>query len=90
MTCQSENYYSSLSSMTYFDFIRSFVCNTKRPSVKQSMKQQVSSNLADEPTLADVLPLPPHPPPHSKLLDKKVTAMHLHTVNENPFKTVNL
>ena len=25
-------------------FIRSFVCNTKRPSVKQSMKWQVSSN----------------------------------------------
>ena len=41
--------------------IRSFVCNTKRPSVKQSMKWQVSSNLADEPTLADVLP------PHLKL-----------------------
>ena len=36
--------------------IRSFVCNPKRPSVKQSMKWQVSSNLADEPTLADVLP----------------------------------
>ena len=32
---------------------RSFVCNTKRPSVKQSIKQQVSSNLADEPSLAD-------------------------------------
>ena len=27
--------------------IRSFVCNTKRPSVKQSMKWQVSSKLAD-------------------------------------------
>ena len=39
--------------------IRSFVCNTKRPSVKRSMKWQVSSNLADEPTLADVLPPPP-------------------------------
>ena len=33
--------------------VRSFVCNTKRPSVKQSIKQQVSSNLADEPSLAD-------------------------------------
>ena len=44
--------------------IRSFVCNTKRPSVKQSMKRQVSSNLADKPTLADVLPPPlPSPPP---------------------------
>ena len=29
-------------------------------------------------------------PPHLKLLDKKVTAMHFHTVNENPFETVNL
>ena len=55
----------------------------KRPSVKQSMKWQVSSNLADEPSLADL-------PPHSKLLDEKVTAMHFHTVNENPFETVNL
>ena len=27
--------------------IRSFICNTKRPSVKQSMKWQVSSKLAD-------------------------------------------
>ena len=33
--------------------IRSFVCNMKRPSVKQSIKQQVSSNLADELSLAD-------------------------------------
>ena len=29
-------------------------------------------------------------PPHLKLLDEKVTAMHFHTVNENPFETVNL
>ena len=27
--------------------VRSFVCNMKRPSVKQSMKWQVSSKLAD-------------------------------------------
>ena len=27
--------------------VRSFVCNTKRPSVKQSMKWKVSSKLAD-------------------------------------------
>ena len=33
--------------------IRSFRCNTKRPSVKQSIKQQVSSNLAHKPSLAD-------------------------------------
>ena len=33
-------------------FFRSFVCNTKRP-VKQSIKQQVNSNLADKPSLAD-------------------------------------
>ena len=48
--------------------IRPFVCNTKRPSVKQSMKWQVSSNLADEPTLADVLP---SPPPIQNCLTKK-------------------
>ena len=44
-------------------------------------KLEMSSNLADKPTLANV--------PHSKLLDKKVTATCLHTINENPFKTVN-
>ena len=43
--------------MNKITFIRSFVCNTKRPSVKQSIKCQVSSNLADKPTLA-VLPPP--------------------------------
>ena len=69
--------------MKKITFIRSFICNMKRLSVKQSMKWQVSSNLADKPSLADL-------PPHSKLLDKKVTAMHFHTINENPFKTVNL
>ena len=36
--------------------IRSFVFNMKRPSVKQSIKQQVSSNLADKPSLADGTP----------------------------------
>ena len=44
---------------------------------------EMSSNLADKTTLANV-------PPHSKLLDKKVTALHFHTVNENPFETVSL
>ena len=29
-------------------------------------------------------------PPHLKLLDEKVTATRFHTVNENPFETVNL
>ena len=28
--------------------------------------------------------------PHSKLLDKKVTAKHFHAVNEKPFEMVNL
>ena len=46
-------------------------------------KLEMSSNLADKPTLANVLPC------HLKLLDEKVTAMHFHTVNENPFKTAN-
>ena len=45
-------------------------------------KLEMSSNLADKPTLADVPPF--------KLLDKKVTAMHFHTINENPFKMVNI
>ena len=31
---------------------------------------------------------PSPPPPHLKLLDKKVTAMCFHTINDNPFKTV--
>ena len=69
--------------MNKITFIRSFVCNTKRPSVKQSIKCQVSSNLADEPTLAVL-------PPHLKLPDEKVTATRFHTINENPFETVNL
>ena len=46
-------------------------------------KLEMSSNLADEPSLAVL-------PPHLKLLDEKVTAMHFHTINENPFETVNL
>ena len=50
-------------------------------------KLEMNSNLADEPTLANVLPLP-SPPPHLKLLDEKVTAMCFHTINENPFETV--
>ena len=36
--------------------IRSFICNTKRASVKQSIILQVSSNLADEPSSANVPP----------------------------------
>ena len=36
------------------NIIRSFICNMKRPSVKQSMNV---NDLADEPTLADG----PHP-----------------------------
>ena len=50
-------------------------------------KLEMSSNLADEPTLANVLP-PPLPSPHLKLLDKKVSATCVHTINENPFETV--
>ena len=64
--------------------IRSFVCNMKRPSVKQSIKEQVSSNLADEPSSArSVLP-------HAKLPEKRANSSHIYTVNENPFETVNL
>ena len=33
--------------------IRSFICNTKRPSVKQSMKWQVSSNFQIYPGKTD-------------------------------------
>ena len=37
-------------------FIRSFVCNTKRPSVKQSIKWQVSSNFQIYPSKTDEPP----------------------------------
>ena len=50
-------------------------------------KLEMSSNLADEPTLANVL-IPSLPSPHLKLLDEKVTATCFHTINENPFETV--
>ena len=50
-------------------------------------KLEMSSNLADKPTLANVLH-PPLPSPHLKLFDEKVTATCFHTINENPFKTV--
>ena len=46
-------------------------------------KQEMSSNLADEPPLADVLP-------PMKLPVKRVKSLHIYTVNENPFETVNL
>ena len=46
-------------------------------------KLEMSSNLADKPTLANV-------PPIWNCLMKKVTATHFHTVNENPFEMVNL
>ena len=36
--------------------IRSFVCSTKRPSVKQSVKQQVSSNFQIYPGKTDDRP----------------------------------
>ena len=48
---------------------------------KARAKLEMSSNLGDEPTLADVLHC-------SKLLDEKVTFKHFHTINENPFETV--
>ena len=45
--------------------VRSFVCNTKRPSVKQSVKWQVSSNFQIYPGKTDdyspPLPSPPSP-----------------------------
>ena len=61
-----------------FLFIEKELCEARA-------KLEMGSNLADEPTLANVLPLPS---PHLKLLDKKVTAMCFHTVNENRFETV--
>ena len=45
-------------------------------------KLEMSSNLADEPTLADVLP-------HAKLPEKRASSLCIYTINENPFKTVN-
>ena len=58
--CTAQFYIILTLSITMIGLIRSFVCNTKRPSLKQSMKWQVSSKLADKPSLADL-------PPHSKL-----------------------
>ena len=47
-TFTKDQFISRVSHMKYFlSVIRSFVCNTKRPSVKQSMKWQVSSNFSD-------------------------------------------
>ena len=43
-------------------FIRSFVCNRKRPSVKQSIKWQVSSHFQIYPGKTDEPSLPPSPP----------------------------
>ena len=51
--------------------IRSFVCNMKRPSVKQSIKQQVSSNLADQPPLAN------GPPSESRIVALNTTTPNL-------------
>ena len=45
-------------------------------------KLEISSNLADEPTLANVLP-------HTKLPEKRVSSLHIYNINENPFETVN-
>ena len=39
-----------------WELIRSFICNTKRPSVKQSMKWQVSSNFQIYPGKTDSRP----------------------------------
>ena len=45
-------------SVIHLLFIRSFVCNMKRPSVKQSMKRQVSSNFQIYPGKTDDRPPP--------------------------------
>ena len=47
-------------------------------------KLEMSSNLADEPSSASVLP------PCAKLPEKRVNSLCIHTVNENPSETVNL
>ena len=43
----------------------------------------MSSNLADQHTLADVLP-------HLKLPEKRASSLHTYTINENPFKNNQL
>ena len=67
--------------------IRSFVCNTKRPSVKQSIKLQVSSNFQIYPWGVKLMALPP---PHSKLPVHWVNSSLFNIANESPFETVNL
>ena len=64
-----------------FFIIRSFVCNTKRPSVKQSIKRQVSSNFQIYPGKTN------GPPPRLKLPEHWVTSMLFNAVNEHPFET---
>ena len=44
------------------------------------VKPEMSSNLADEPSLANVLPS------HTKLPVKRVNSLQIYTVNETPFK----
>ena len=60
-------------------FVRSFICNMKRPSVNQSIKLQASSNLADEPSSANG---PPRYQSKDDLADKPSSANGLTPVPE--------
>ena len=71
-------------SVIHLLFIRSFVCNMKRPSVKQSMKRQVSSNFQIYPGKTD-----DRPPPHLKLPEHWVNSLLFNVTNESPFEMVN-
>ena len=65
--------------------IRSFVCNTKRPSVKQSIKWQVSLNFQIYPGKTDE---PSLHPSHLQLPELRVNSLLFNAVNEHPFETV--
>ena len=70
----------------FTDLIRSFICNMKRPSVKQSIKWQVRSNFQFYPGKTEKPSLPPSP--HLKLPELRVDSSLFNAVNECPFETV--
>ena len=76
------NYCHPTSSLQDTIFIRSFVCNTKRPSVKQSIKWQVCSNFQMKypDKLSDI-------PPKQNCQWQEMKSSLIYVVNESPFET---
>ena len=78
-----ENYNNNISHYTLISLlVFCFYIETKE-LCEARVKPEMSSNLAEEPSLADVLP------PH-KTAGEKSELFLIYTVNENPFETVNL